>query len=98
MYKYFKDTAEVKRMAYVDWKWSYSTTWNTYKGYLAPLSVEDGLEIEAFWKDYYFTTKKVSDIKEADILTINWDDYSVKWVSKWDWIIIKYKKILLTKK
>jgi len=98
---YFKDSATVTRNIYT-WTWgekksSYQLTWNTYKGYLAPVTEEDGLELDKFGKQYNFTTKNTADIKEADILTIDLVKYKVKWEAKWDWKIIKYKKVLLVK-
>ena len=94
---YFTSSAIVKRPVVVDQKSSYQPTWNTYKGYLAPVTEEDGLELDKFGKQYNFTTKKTADVKEADILTIDWEDYKVKAEAKWSWIVIKYKKILLIK-
>jgi len=101
MQSYFTSAATVKRNIYT-WTWSekkssYQTTWNIYKGYLAPVTEEDWLELDKFGKQYNFTTKKTADIKEADVLTIDSIDYKVKAEAKWDWKIIKYKKVLIVK-
>ena len=95
---YYDTSAIVKRNVYIDEKSSLQATWNIYKWYLAPLTEEDGLELDKFWKQFNFTTKETADIVESDILEINWEDYNVKWSAPWKWKIIKYKKILLVKK
>lgn len=82
MKSFFKTPAEVKRKTYIDNKSSTITTGNIYKGFLKPLSLADGIEEGAFWKEFRFTTFIDSDIKQGDILAIEWEDYSVKWVAK----------------
>jgi len=101
VYSYFTSAATVKRNVYT-WTWSekkssYQPTWNIYKWYLAPITEEDWLDLDKFWKQFNFSTQKTADIKEADILTIDWIDYKVKGAAPWSWKVIKYKKILIVK-
>ena len=97
MYRYFKDTAKIKRPVLADWKSSYQLTGITCKWFLKPISSEDSLYQDRFWQDFNFHTNDTIDIKTTDILEIEWEDYQVKWVGKTIWIIIKYRKVLLTK-
>lgn len=98
MFRFFKDIAIVSRLTYVNNKSTFSATWNTYKWYLKPLKPDDSLYQWAFWKDFSFTTDPNADIQESDLLIIDWTDYSVKWIAWWEWITIKYKRLLLVKK
>lgn len=97
MYKYFKNKAIVKRNIYV-WQKSYiQETGNSYMWFLKPVSSEDTLYNGAFWQDFNFHTYENADIITSDVLIIDWEKYQVKWVWKTSWIIIKYKKVLVTK-
>lgn len=98
MFRLFKNNAVVSRLVYVSDKSTLSPTWNSYKWYLKPLKPDDSLYQWAFWKDFSFTTKPTADIQEWDLLVIDWVDYNVKWIAKWEWITVKYKKLLLVKK
>lgn len=94
---YYNFSATVLRNTYVNDKSSYVATWNIYKWYLAPITEEDGLDLDKFWKQFNFSVKPSADIQEADILEIDWEKYNVKGVAPWKWIVVKYKKILLVK-
>jgi len=98
MFKFFKDNAIVNRLIYVNNKSTLSVTWNSYLGYLKPLKPDDSLYQWSFWKDFSFSTSQNADIIESDVLLINWINYDVKWIGEWNWINIKYKKLLLVKK
>lgn len=97
MFRYFKDSASVSRIQYTDNKSDFVPTWNTYKGYLKPLKPDDSLYQWAFGKDFSFTTDKNADIRESDQLIIDWNEYKVKWIAKWEGITVKYKRLLLVK-
>ena len=98
MYNFFTYEAEVTRQTYINNKSSYISTGETYNWYLKPLSIKDWIDESMFWKEFYFTTYVDSDIKESDKLVIDWETYSVKWVSKFKALQeIIYLKCLLHK-
>ena len=97
MYSYFKDFATVKRNVLLNNKSTYQPTGVTTYWFLKPVSSADVLDQERFWQDFNFHTYDYVDIKTSDILVINWDNYTVKWVWVSQWFIVKYRKILLSK-
>lgn len=75
----WRDTASVSRQSYSSGKSSFSPTGNSYTGYLRTLSpTKDQVGLEAFGKEFSFTTAYGADIREADKLTIAGTDYRVK--------------------
>lgn len=95
---FFNKTATVERQTTVSWKTTFSTTGESYSWYLKPLQSQDEITLENFWKTFNFTTDQDADIREWDNLTIDAEVYSVKWVAPWNWITIKYKRLLIVKK
>lgn len=86
IFKKDNQTATVKRLWYTTDSWykksGYTATWDTYTWHLKALSLQDGIELSNFGKDFLFHTDYDADIKESDRLTIDWVDYDVQGVSK----------------
>lgn len=81
-FRMWRDIASVSRQSYSGGKSSFSATGVTYKGYLRTLSpAKDQVGLEAFGKEFAFTTEYEADIREADKLTISGTDYRVKGVA-----------------
>jgi len=64
----------------------YNATWKSYVWHLKALSIKNVTELSNFWKEFTFHTEYDADILESDKLVIDWVDYDVKWLSKFDWI------------
>lgn len=78
-FRMWRDEASVSRQSYTGGKSSFGATIATYKGYLRTLSpTKDQIGLEAFGKEFSFTTVYGADIKEADKLTIAGIAYRVK--------------------
>lgn len=97
MYNYFKSKAYVKRATYTWQKSEIVANWKSYFWFLKPVSSDDTVYNWAFWQDFHFHTYDYADIKTSDVLVIDWEEFQVKWVWKILWIVIKYKKVLVTK-
>lgn len=97
MFKLFKFKADIYSIQYTGWKSEKVNTWVSVYWYLKPLKPDDSLYQWAFWKDYSFSTKINSWIKEADTLEIDWNKYDVKWVVPYSWFKVKYDRLLLVK-
>jgi len=98
MFRLFKDLATIMELTYVNNKSTLTATSKSYKWYLKPLKPDDSLYQGAFGKDFSFTTKISVDIKEWDVLSIKSVNYSVKAIAPWEWLTVKYKRLLLVKK
>jgi len=92
----------IKRLQYVNWKWTYQNTWNTYSGHMKPISIDDktfSITLEAWYK---WTIKRsieewIADIKESDKVDVNWEIFIVKAVKFFPWINFATTKVLLSK-
>jgi len=96
---YFTDEAEVFREVFSWNKSQYWTTWNKFFWYLKSKSDIETQQIgNSLWKYYNFTTSNTADIKQWDILLINWLEYNVKetWLKLW--MIVKYLYCILDRK
>jgi len=80
-FRLFTFTASVARLATVSGKSSYSSTGNSYKGYLNALQIAE-VGAERYGKEYRFTTVVGADIIESDKLTIDGVTYKVSEVIK----------------
>jgi hypothetical protein len=99
MFKEFKDEANIYRLVIVQGKSSYGPTpVDSCIWYLHPLGSEyNQVWMEKYGKEFTYTIDPETDIKETDRLEIDWSFYRVKWVAKHTGIIVKYKRVLLTK-
>lgn len=97
-FRMWRDEASVSRQSYTGGKSSFGATIATYKGYLRTLSpTKDQIGLEAFGKEFSFTTVYGADIKEADKLTIAGISYRVKWIAFNQGISVSTTKVLLTR-
>lgn len=78
-------------------KSSISATGKIYSWHLRPLTIEDWITIEAFGKQFQFRTNANADIRGADVLTIDWEDYTVQWTQAFFWISFNMMQCLLLK-
>lgn len=94
--------AKVKRLQYIEDNWynksSYDYTWNKYKWSLKSINLEDWIDIKNFWKNFQFNTEYNADIKENDILEIDWQEYDVKWWVPFKGITFSRKMFIIVKK
>lgn len=94
----WRDIASVSRQSYSGGKSSFSSIGTTYTGYLRTLSPsKEQVGLEAFGKEFAFTTEYGADIREADKLTISGTDYRVKGVAHNQGITLATTKVLLTR-
>ena len=49
------------------------------------------------WKEYQFTCDVSEDIKTWNYIDFNWERYSIKNVSKHNWITLSHTRIILVK-
>lgn len=94
---YFTDIATVKRQTYVNQKSTYSELPWSYKG---KLKINSAVEItnipnKKLGTEWLFFTKIWADIRETDILVINWKEYNVKELWEKPWLIVQFTKIIL---
>lgn len=80
-FRLFTFTASVARLTTASGKSSYSSTGNSYKGYLNALQIAE-VGAERYGKEYRFTTVVGADIIESDKLTIDGVTYKVSEVIK----------------
>ncbi len=80
-FRLFTFTASVARLTTASGKSTYSSTGNSYKGYLNALQIAD-VGADRYGKEYRFTTVVGADILESDKLTIDGVTYKVSEVIK----------------
>lgn len=80
-FRLFTFTASVARLTTASGKSTYSSTGNSYKGYLNALQIAD-VGADRYGKEYRFTTVVGADILESDRLTIDGVTYKVSEVIK----------------
>lgn len=94
----------IKRLVYVNKKWTYSDTWNTYTGHKKPMwiwdrafPINDNVEGLYKWTIRRYIWEWKADIKENDRVDILWETYIVKWVKLYEGIELFTTKVLLSK-
>ena len=101
MFKKDLKTASISRLGYTTSWWYkkswYTATWKTYKWSLKFLTIKDGIDIWAFWKEAQFNCDITADVKESDRLTIDWINFDVKWVADFPWVTFWRKMLILNK-
>lgn len=103
MFKLDYSTATVKRLVYAtdtygNKKSTYETSDITAKGYLVPTSVNNqDVWLDRFWLVYNFECDYPFDVKESDVVSIDWTDYKVKSVARFKGIKIDRVRIVLVK-